>query len=239
MTCVILQPSYIPWRGYFHLIQKSDVFVFYDDVQYDKHGWRNRNRLKFPTGVQWLTIPVKAKGNTTAHILIKDVKILEDKAWHKNHRQTIHFGYSKAPYYKKYAPLLDHFYSQQAASLADFTIDSTMILARELGIEKTRFLRSSALSASGVKSDRLLEILTSLGATHYVSGPSARDYMELDKFAAAGITVEFMQYVYPEYPQLHGTFEPQVSILDLMMMTGPDAPRYIWDRSISPAGTPH
>jgi hypothetical protein len=228
MTCAIIQPSYIPWRGYFHQIQKSDVFIFYDDVQYDKHGWRNRNRLKFSTGVQWLTIPVKTKGNVTEHIPINDVKIIWDKPWHKNHRQTVHFGYSKAPYYKKYAPLLDQFYSHEPEFLADFTVETTIALARELGIGKTRFLRSSTLPVSGAKSDRLLEILASVGATHYVSGPSARDYMELDKFAAAGITVEFMQYDYPEYPQLHGAFEPQVSILDLLMMTGADAPGYIW-----------
>ena len=230
MTCAIIQPSYIPWRGFFHMIQKSDVFVFYDDVQYDKNGWRNRNRLKFPTGVQWLTIPVKARGNITEHIPINQVKVLWDKPWNKNHRQTIHFGYSKAPYYKTYAPLLDQFYCQEPEFLADFTVDTTIALARELGIEKTRFLRSSALPATGAKSDRLLEILVPLGVTHYISGPSARAYMELDKFAAAGIDVEFMQYDYPEYPQLHTAFEPQVSILDLLMMVGPEAPRYVWDR---------
>jgi hypothetical protein len=230
MTCAIIQPSYIPWRGFFHQIQKSDVFIFYDDVQYDKHGWRNRNRLKFPTGVQWLTIPVNAKGNVTEHIAINQVRVLWDRPWHRNHRQTIYFGYSKAPYYRKYAPLLDQFYCQKPEFLADFTVDTTITLARELGIEKTRFLRSSTLSATGAKSDRLLEIMVPLGVTHYISGPAARAYLELDKFAAAGITVEFMQYDYPEYQQLYGTFDPQVSILDLLMMTGPDAPRYIWDR---------
>ena len=112
--------------------------------------------------------------------------------------------------------------------LADFTIDLTVAIAKELGIAHTRFLRSSALPAAGEKTDRLLSILRNVGATHYISGPAAKEYMEEDKLAAAGITVEYMSYNYPEYKQLHPPYDPQVSILDLLFMEGPAAPGYIW-----------
>ena len=114
--------------------------------------------------------------------------------------------------------------------LANFTCDFTVAISHELGLERTQFVRSSALPARGAKTDRLLSILTHLGAKHYVSGPSAAAYMELEKFAAAGITVEYMSYEYPEYLQLHGGFEPKVSVLDLLLMVGPEAPRYIWGK---------
>jgi hypothetical protein len=231
MNCVILQPSYIPWRGYFHQIQKADVFVFYDCVQYDERGWRNRNQIKTPNGLQWLTIPVMSKGVRIQNTPIKDIPVVGDNPWAAKHERTLQQNYGKAPHFKRYAHLLDAFYRRQHRLLADFTCDSTITLARELGILHTQFLRSSTLPAQGTKSDRLLSILTHLGAKHYISGPSAKDYMELDKFSAAGITVEFMQYDYPEYPQLYGSFEPSVTILDLLFNVGPEAAKYIWKQT--------
>jgi len=228
MTCVILQPSYIPWRGYFHQIQKADVFVFYDCVQYDEHGWRNRNQIKTTNGLQWLTIPVMTRGVHTSAIPIKDIRVVPHNPWAKKHWRTLQQNYRQAPYFDRYAPALEQFYTREETLLADFTCDLTVFLARELGVGHTRFLRSSTLPATGARTDRLLTILTHLGATHYVSGPSARDYLELDKFAAAGISVEFMSYDYPQYPQLFGPFEPAASILDLLFNTGPDAAKYIW-----------
>jgi hypothetical protein len=230
MKCVILQPSYIPWRGYFHLIQKADVFVFYDDVQYDKRGWRNRNRIKSATGPIWLTIPVVAKGVQAQGTPIKDVHFVPKSNWKEKHERTLRLCYAKAPYFSSYAPMLASLYAQRTESLADFTIESTVALARELGIGHTRFLRSASLPATGRKTDRLISILQHLGATHYISGPSAQDYLEEEKFAANGITLEYIKYSYPEYPQLHGAFDPQVSILDLLLMAGPDAPKYIWQQ---------
>src|SRR5262245_32621657 len=110
MTGVILQPSYIPWRGYFDQIRRADVFVFYDDVQYDKHGWRNRNRIKTANGVQWLTIPVASGGCVTQKTLIKDVPIIWTKDWAAKHWMTIKQAYGKrAPHFARYAPLLEEF----------------------------------------------------------------------------------------------------------------------------------
>jgi hypothetical protein len=226
VNVVILQPSYIPWRGYFDQIRRADLFIFYDDVQYDKHGWRNRNQIKTAQGKQWLTIPVHSKG-VTEGIPIKDVRIDWSKPWAKNHRKALTISYSKAPCFKTYLPLLESFYDRRDVYLADFTIETTIQLTRELGNSSTRFMRSSELAGiDGVKTDRLIQILKQVGATHYISGPSARDYIEQPKFDEAGITLEYMEYQYAEYPQLHPPYDPYVSVLDLMFMLGGEAGGY-------------
>ena len=227
MNCAILQPSYIPWRGYFHQIQKADVFVFYDDVQFDKHGWRNRNRIKTSNGPVWLTIPVASRGNVIHHTPINTIEIVWDKPWNEKHWATLRQAYAKAPYFARYAPLLESFYGQRPTHLADFTIALTIALANAIGLTPT-FLRSSELGIPGGRTDRLVAILTKLGARHYISGPSAANYLEEDKLAAAGITLEYMAYDYPEYPQLYPPYDPNVTILDLLFMCGPDAPTAIW-----------
>ena len=230
MNCVILQPSYIPWRGYFDQINRADVFVFYDDVQYDKHGWRNRNQIRTAQGRQWLTIPVHSHEVIEKSLSIRQVEIDWSKPWNTAHWKAITFAYGRAPYFRDYAPLLESFYQRHDIFLADFTIDLTVALAKEIGIHHTRFLRSSEMSLTGRKTERLVQILTQLGADHYISGPSARDYLEENKLASAGITLEFMDYNYPKYPQLHRPFEPFVSILDLLFMTGPDTSKYVFGK---------
>src|SRR5690349_12618836 len=139
MKCVILQPSYIPWRGYFDQIYKADLFVFYDDVQYDRHGWRNRNQIKSPDGAKWLTIPVLSKGTLTNKLLINQVDIAWNKDWTKAHLGTIKQFYGKAPYFSDYHLLLEEHYSRRTERLADLTIDLTIAIARELGIHHTKF----------------------------------------------------------------------------------------------------
>ena len=227
MNVVILQPSYIPWRGYFGQIRRADLFIFYDDVQYDKHGWRNRNQIKTIQGKQWLTIPVHSKG-VTEGIPIKDVRIDWSKPWAKNHLKALTFAYSKTPFFKDYLPVLESIYNRHDECLADFTIETTILLSRELGIDSTRFLRSSELPGiQGIKTDRLIQILKQVGAKHYISGPSAQDYIEEQRFDDAEITLEYMEYNYPEYPQLYPPFDPYVTVLDLLFMTGKDARNYL------------
>jgi len=226
MNVVILQPSYIPWRGYFDQIRQADLFIFYDDIQYDKHGWRNRNQIKTHQGKQWLTIPVNSKG-VTSGIPIKDVPIDWSKPWAKSHLKSLTISYSKSPYFKSYLPLLESIFERKDEKLADFTIEISILLASELGITSTRFMRSSELSnVEGQKTDRVINVLKQVGATHYLCGPSASSYMEPEKFAAVGITFEYMKYDYPEYLQLHPPYDPFVSILDLLFMTGKDAIKY-------------
>ena len=228
MKCVILQPSYIPWRGYFHQIQKADVFVHFDDVQYDKRGWRNRNQIKTPAGPQWLTIPVLAKGHQETGQLIQDTRIVWDSDWIGSHWKSISMAYRRAPHFDQYRDTLEPIYQTRPQMLADFTIDLTETIASMLGIDSTRFVRASTLGQTGVKTEHLLNICKAVGATHYISGPAAQSYMDLDLMADHGISVEYMEYNYPEYPQLHGDFNGSVSVLDLLFMMGPESGSYIW-----------
>jgi hypothetical protein len=233
MNVVILQPSYIPWRGVFDQIHRADLFIFYDDVQYDKHGWRNRNQIKTVQGKQWLTIPVHSSGATQGR-LIKEIEIDWSKIWTTNHIKALTVSYSRAPYFRQVTAFLRPFYERHDQFLADFTIDLTVALARQMGINHTRFMRASELSGiDGEKTDRLVQLLTKVGAKHYISGPSAKDYLEEEKIKSEGLTLEYMEYDYPEYPQLYPPFDPNVTILDLLFMTGKDALKYIRPRGIS------
>lgn len=234
MKCAIIQPSYIPWRGYFDMINKADIFVFYDDVQYDKHGWRNRNRIKTSQGSKWLTIPVLSGGNVVQHKMINEIYIDDKINWSSKHWKSLQQSYGKALFFESYAPLVANFYEKKdELKLADFTIESTIALSKMLGIDETRFMRSSDIIAQGSKTDRLVSILKSVGATHYISGPSAQSYMEADKLNHAGISLEYMAYSYPEYSQLYSPFDPQVSILDLLFMKGDESFEYIWGKYAS------
>ncbi len=230
MIAVILQPSYIPWRGYFDQIRRADLFIFYDDVQYDKHGWRNRNQIKTAAGKRWLTIPVHAAGATHG-VPIRDVRIDWSKPWAEQHRKSLTTSYSRAPFFKDYLPLLDSFYNRRDEHLAEFTITTTTALATALGIHGTRFMRSSELGGiQGSRTARLVEILRRVGADHYISGPSAQDYIETEQFAAAGIQLEYMVYDYGEYPQLYPPYDPHVTALDVLFMTGDRALEFLLPR---------
>lgn len=222
----MIQPSYIPWRGYFDMIGRSDVFVFYDDVQFDKHGWRNRNRIKTPNGPAWLTIPVRKKGNVERAIRIDEIEIAAESGWNRKHIATLRQSYAKAPHLDRYMPLLERHLGDPPELLAELTIALTVDLARELGYE-TEFRRSSEMDLGGDRVERLLAVLAEVGATEYLSGPSAGSYIDEEAFTRAGIGLEYMSYDYGPYPQLHPPFEPQVSIVDLLFMCGPEAAKQI------------
>lgn len=229
MTCVILQPSYIPWRGYFDQIHRADVFVFLDCAQYDRRGWRHRNRIKTPQGPKWLSIPVHARGAQQTGLPIHEVRICWDRDWPQKHWEAIRRSYGSAAHFDRYAPQLEAFYRQRPVYLADWTIELTRWLAGELGIQPPRYLRSSQLpGVRGQKTERLLSILQQVEAEHYLSGPSAAAYLDEDLLARHAIRVEYMEYNYPEYPQRFPPFDPQVSILDLLFTHGPQASQYIW-----------
>jgi hypothetical protein len=229
MNCVILQPSYIPWRGYFHQIQKADVFVFYDDVQYDRNGWRNRNQILTRNGPGWLTVPVHASGFRKG-LRGLDVPIAWDvrSRWNTEHLATLRHAYARAPYFATYSALLEEQLMTRHGRLVDLLIPLTIAIARALGITSTHFVRSSELGIDGDPTDRIVDIVKSVGADHYVSGPSAAAYLDEVRLQKAGLSLEYMKYEYPEYPQLGSRFYGQLSIVDLLMMTGPKAPQYIW-----------
>jgi hypothetical protein len=228
VKCVILQPSYIPWRGFFHQVEKADVFVFYDDVQYDDRGWRNRNRIKTAAGTRWLTIPVFSGGVRIDNTPIREVPICWDRPWPRKHLAALRHSYGRAPFFDRYAPLLERFYARRDERLADFSIDFIVALSAELGLARTRFLRSSDLGVRGSRMERLIGIMSAVGAEHYISGPSAREYIDEPALRRAGMSVEYMTYDYPEYGQLHPPYDPQVTVLDLLFMKGEEAPRFIW-----------
>lgn len=222
----ILQPNYIPWRGYFDMIRQVDIFVFLDDVQYTKQDWRNRNRIcTRKADPIWLTVPVRV---SSLEQQIRDVPVNNDIPWAKKHLAALQSSYGKAPFFKSYIEPLRDIYMQRHEMLADLDIALIRRVCAWLGIT-TQFHLSSELAAAGRKDDKLIRILQRLGGTHYLSGPAAKAYIQPHLWQQAGISLEYIVYPdYPAYPQINPGFEPQVSILDLLFMTGPDAPRYIW-----------
>ena len=225
LSCI--QPSYIPWKGYFHIIQKSDIFVFHDDIQYTKQDWRNRNKIKTKYGSKWLTVPVKG---ATPETLINDVIIDIGQKWELKHWNMILENYAKSLYFKLYADFFIEAYLKKWGSLSELDIYFTKKICTLLGINHVTFVKSSEMSITGTKTDRLVQICNKLGATSYLSGPSAKNYIEPEKFEKNSIKLEYMEYNYPEYPQLHSRFDPFVSIIDLLFNTGNDAPDYIWGK---------
>ena len=225
MKIGIIQPNYIPWRGYFDFIREVDTFVFLDDVQYTPRDWRNRNKIKLANGsTQWLSVPVTGGRNQR----ICDVGIDNTQSWAKKHFAALQQSYGKTPYFKTYSPALKEYFEHgRFALLSDLTIELTETLARWLDID-TPLVRSSTLHVEGSKDDRLLAIVQALGGDTYLSGPAARDYIRPDLWREANVKLAWKSYEgYPEYPQISEPFEPQVSIVDLLFMMGPAAKDYI------------
>ncbi|MEX0299181.1 MAG: WbqC family protein [Kordiimonas sp.] len=222
----ILQPNYIPWRGYFDLINQVDIFVFLDDVQYTKQDWRNRNKICIrKSSPNWLTIPVHTN---SLDQLINSVYINNKLPWVKKHLSALQSNYGRAPYFKEFFEPLKEIYNRRFELLVEFDIILIQQISDWLGIE-TEFCVSSNLNISGQKDDKLIRMIQSLGGTEYISGPAAQAYLQPSLWQDAGINLKYIDYSgYPPYLQINPGFEPQVSILDLIFMTGPDAPNYIW-----------
>lgn len=222
----ILQSCYIPWKGYFDIIGSVDVFVIYDDVQYPQRThWHNRNLIKTQHGVKWLTVPVSKAGASLQKI--EEVRLPQPFA--TKHWQSIRNAYARAPHYAEYAPRLADLYHQadQLDSLSKLNALFLTSIAQWLGLG-AQFVWSRDLAGVGAKTDRLLSICKELGASRYLSGPAAKSYFEMEKFDAAGIAVDWMDYSgYPQYPQLHGPFEHGVSIIDLLFNVGREARNYM------------
>lgn len=216
----ILQPSYLPWLGYFDQIDRVDMFVFYDDVQYDKNGWRNRNRLKGPNGPTWLTVPVKHSGRGSQRIC--DVEIDNQHNWQEKHLRSISQFYAKAPYRQHYLNDLTDLLAQPWSHLAELDIALIELFNGWLGLSTT-LVRATSLDIGGDRNERLINICRHFAADHYLSGNAAQSYVDLEAFAAAGIQVEWQDYSHPVYPQLHGPFVSHLSILDLVMNTGAES----------------
>ena len=231
----VVQSNYIPWKGYFDIISQADTFVFLDTVQFTKNDWRNRNKIKTANGPLWLTVPVLATGQFGQPI--KDVAIRTTTNWQQKHWKSIQQSYRNAPYFDQYREYFEKLYCNNTWENLSL-LNTTLIqdIARMLEIETTfvfadqiEGVEEPAKNAASARTERLISLLTVLGAKRYLSGPSAADYIEPDLFASAGIALTYMDYSgYPEYPQQHGAFDHQLSVIDVLFHCGPEAPDHVW-----------
>lgn len=225
----IVQSCYIPWKGYFDLIRRVDEFVLFDDVQFTKRDWRSRNRIKTPQGPLWLSVPVQTKGKYLQ--AIKDTEV-SDPNWHEAHWRTIATHYGKAPFFGAYKAEFEELYRGCTdARLSNVNRRLTEGMCRMIGIT-TKLSWSMDYNVIPGKTERLVSICQQAGATDYLSGPAARDYIEPELFDRAGIRLEYMSYpVYPTYPQLYPPFTHEVSAIDLILNVGPDAAAFMRPQS--------
>ena len=222
----ILQSNYIPWKGYFDIIAMVDEFILYDDMQYTRRDWRNRNKIKTPNGAKWLTIPVETKGKF--YQKINETQI-SGGDWAQSHMMSLSQCYSKAPFWKENHSWLQSLYERAShmKMLSDVNYLFITEICKKLGIH-TEITWSSDYSLVDGKTERLIGLVQSAGGDFYLSGPAAKDYIVDELFEKASIRLDYMNYEgYPQYPQLHGEFDPYVSILDLILMTGPEARSYM------------
>lgn len=222
-TISILQSNYIPWKGYFDIIAKSDVFVVYDEVQFTKNDWRNRNLIKTNSGLQWLTIPVR---HHSLNQKIFDTFVSSDN-WAKKHIKTLQNNYAKANYFEKYKGVIFNMYEQVSDNLNEINVRFIKGICQLLEIE-TRIIDSRSLNLIGDRQERLIQACRECGANTYLSGPAAKQYLDEDQFRTNGIQLEWMDYSnYEEYDQLFPPFEHGVSILDLIFNEGPKARQFL------------
>jgi hypothetical protein len=218
-TVVVEQPNYIPWAGYFDLMRQSDVWVWYDDVQYTKRDWRNRNRIAGGTNVEWLTIPVKTKGRFAQRIC--DVEIDYQQPWARRHMETLRRCYAAAPFFASVFPVIENAFAVADVHLADLTIRLNEALSALLGLQPV-FVRTSQMSErTDGRTARLLNICGEFGASTYLSGPAARAYIEPSLFSVADIELCYAVYDFPPYPRGPRPWIPNLSIIDLLAWLGP------------------
>ncbi len=218
----IQQSDYIPWKGYFDIIRSVDMFVLYDDVQFTRRDWRNRNRIKTPSGLLWLTIPVKVKEKRNQ--LIKEVEIVDGR-WAKKHWKTICYNYSGTRYFEEYKSLFNDAYKEasEIKMLTDINLHFLNLINSLLGIN-VLIKRAEEYSPEGNRSDRILSICRNSGSTEYLTGPSGMNYLNREKFISEGIEISVADYSnYPEYRQPWPPFMHFVSIIDLLFCTGRNA----------------
>lgn len=220
MRVVILQPGYLPWLGFFDQLKKADCFVIYDDVQYTRRDWRNRNYIKTPTGSHPLIVPVLNHGRT--HQLIKEAEIDYTQHWVNKHLKAILNSYKHAPFFENYYPKLAEILNSKHRFLVDLDVEIIQFCAKWLGIN-TPMLFSSKINIPGKSTERLVNICQNLKATKYLTGDAASSYIDESMFIQAGIALEFHGYKHPVYKQINGSFVSHLSIIDLLFNHGDDS----------------
>jgi hypothetical protein len=222
----VMQPTYLPWMGYLALIDSVDIFVFYDDVQFEKQSWQQRNRIKSPVGKELrLTVPVHHNLNS----LVNEVEIANSKFWGRDHWKSIEQSYSKAPFFRDYRDKISGIYQYPWTFLANLNIDVTQTLAKLASIKLPTIMRSSIFNIpeSLHKTDRLAYLLTRFETSEYFTVVGTKGYLEVNKLEELGIKVRWFEYNHPVYPQINGGFIPYLSVIDLLFNTGPDSVLYI------------
>ena len=217
-TVSIHQPVYLPWLGFFKKIMSSDIFVFLDDVQYEKNGVQNRNKIRTHEGDAWLTIPVSVKSTT----LLKDVKINHSNNWEKKHSKSIENNYSKAKFFHDYWEEFEKFYQKKFDKLIELNLEIIEFLMNKFKI-KTKIMFSSELNISEKGSERILQICKSLDANSYLSGIGGKKYLVLDSFKKNGISVNFQNFQHPIYNQVYQPFHQNMAAIDLLYNEGKKA----------------
>ena len=229
MQVGVIQSNYLPWRGYFDFIDDVDLFVVHDDLQYTKGDWRNRNRIKTPQGLRWLTVPVRYQHTAQ---LICDTEIDHGRNWQREHRNLITSSLAKAPHLHDVLALVEPEFDAGHRTISELNVALLRSICSYLGIQ-TPMRMSSELGLSGTKTERLIQLVTAVGGTSYLSGPSARAYLDEPRFRQAGIRLAYKQYDYAPYAQFWGPFEGAVSIIDTIAHCGPAA------RDILKSGAAH
>jgi len=226
---VVLQSNYLPWKGYFDLIRSADLLVFYDDTQFTKNDWRNRNLIVTPRGLEWISIPCGQR----IHRIISDVKPTNSR-WQRSHWDKIVQSYHSAPYFKIFKDFFEDFYlARPWNNLSELNQHLIRTVATQFLDIHTPTRLSTEFTLTGSKEDRLVDLLEQVGATHYLSGPTGRSFLSAEPFEEAGISLEWMNYNgYPEYEQRNSPFVHQVSVIDLLFNTGPAAGEYLNKQSV-------
>jgi len=217
MRLSILQPSYLPWLGFFDQMQRADTFVFLDDVQFTRRDWRNRNKIRTPNGWSWLTVPVLQKSRFKQ--LLKDTRIDNSAPWRRKHGDAIRAHYAHAPYFDLYFPALESVYNKRWDFLLDLCFETLGILQEALGIDVS-LLKASEIGIESAKKEKILALCQTLKASHYLTGDASMDYLCQDDFDRLGIVLEMQNYRHPSYHQRYPGFVPYLSIIDLLFNEG-------------------
>ena len=219
MRVGVIQSNYLPWRGYFDFIDEVDLFVVHDDLQYTKGDWRNRNRIKTPQGLRWITVPVHYR-HTAQRICETEIDYSRD--WRREHRNMLAAHLARAPHLDDVLALVEPEFDAGHATISALNIALMRAVCGYLRIT-TPMRMSAEFGLTHTRTERLVELLSAVGATTYVSGPSARAYLKEERFRAAGIRLEYKEYAYAPYRQLWGPYDPAVSIVDTIANCGPAA----------------
>ena len=225
----IMQPTYLPWSGYFGLMSTVDIFVILDDVQFARRSWQQRNQIKTIQGPKWLTLPIISKGLREQKINQTQIDCTSN--FHQSHRKAIEHNYSKSTYFTSTYPELMPLINNNQQILTELTIPLINFIKQYLEIS-TKIVFSSQLSCSGKKADLLANICKEVDANLYISPPGSRDYLENSTaFTNSLIPINYYSFEHPLYKQLHGEFTPYMSVIDMIFNIGKDSIFLIKDAS--------